>query len=149
MNSTERGSLFSAEYWLGGGGVTFLRRKWPWGQYSTGVTSLRYTGVITERAVSAGPYTVDSRTYTYVHKWKRSFFAESIYIAGQTVTDRVLSWINPCTIHIHPCWSIENIRTRMVPVFTRSLRWLHGTSRFIHGTNTVDFRPRQSGRKIV
>jgi hypothetical protein len=65
-----------------------------------------------------------------------------------SVTGRVLSGINPCTICFHPCSSVENIPTRMVPVFTRSLRWLHGTSRFIHVTNTLDFRPGQSGRKI-
>jgi hypothetical protein len=56
-----------------------------------------------------------------------------------SVIGRVLSGINPCTIRIHPCSSIENTRTRMVPVFTRSLRWLHGTSRFIHENNTVVF----------
>jgi hypothetical protein len=65
-----------------------------------------------------------------------------------SVTGRVLSRINPCTIRIHPSSSIENTCTRMVLVFTRSLRSLLGTSRFIHGTNTVDFRPGRSGRKI-
>jgi hypothetical protein len=65
-----------------------------------------------------------------------------------SVIGHVLSRINPCTIRIHPCSSIENTRTRMVPVFTRSLRWLHGTSRFIHGTNMVDFRPGRSGKKM-
>ena len=82
--------------------------------------------------------TVDSRTFTDGHG--RS---------GHTVNGRVvLSGINPCTIRIHSCSSIENIQTRMVPVFTRSLRRLHSTSRFIHGTNTVDFRPGRSRRKI-
>jgi hypothetical protein len=65
-----------------------------------------------------------------------------------SVTGRVLSGINPWTIRIHPCSSIENTRTRMAQVLTRSLRWLHGTSWFIHGTNTVDFRPGRSGEKI-
>jgi hypothetical protein len=35
-----------------------------------------------------------------------------IDICGHTMTGRVLSGINPCTIRIHPCSSIENIRTR-------------------------------------
>jgi hypothetical protein len=67
-------------------------------------------------------------------------------IRGHNVNGRVLSGINPCTIRIHQCSSIENIRARMILVFTRSLRWLLGTSRFIHGTNKVDFRPERSGR---
>jgi hypothetical protein len=68
--------------------------------------------------------------------------------AWSSVTGRVLSGINPWTIRILPCSSIENTRTWMAQVFTRSLRWLHGTSRFIHGTNTIDFRPGRSGKKI-
>jgi hypothetical protein len=65
-----------------------------------------------------------------------------------SVTSHVLSRINPCTIRIHLCSSLENTRTWLVPVFKRSLRWLHGTFRFIHGINTVDFLPEWSGRKI-
>ena len=109
-----------------------------------------HVGVITERAISAGPYTVDSRTATDVRGCPQmnKIFLGCVDIRGHTVTGRVPSGINPCTIRTQPCSSIENSRTRMVPVFIRSLRWLHGTSRFIHGTNMVDFRPGRSGRKI-
>jgi hypothetical protein len=77
--------------------------------------------------------------------WSRSVRFLSVLprlFHGRTLTDvrssslrRVLSGINQCTIHRHPCSSIENILIRMAPVFTQSLRWLHGTSRFIYGTN--------------
>jgi hypothetical protein len=43
MNSTEKGLTFLRRI-VTGGGSHFYVQKWPWGQFSTRVTSLRYTG---------------------------------------------------------------------------------------------------------
>jgi hypothetical protein len=91
--------------------------------YIPGKTPVR-ADVVTECTVSAGPYTVDSQTYVSVCPQMIKIFLFWVNIHGHTVTDHVLSGINLCTIRIHPCLSIENTRTQMVPVFTRSLRWL-------------------------
>jgi hypothetical protein len=45
MNSTEKGVTFLRRILTGGS--HFYVEKWPRGQFSTGVTSLRYTGIIT------------------------------------------------------------------------------------------------------
>jgi hypothetical protein len=98
--------------------------------------------VITERTVSVGPYTpIHGRTRMFTYE-------QDLFLLRRYPWSYRDCGINLCTIRIHPCSSIENIRTRMVPVFTRSFRWLHSTSRFIHGTNTVDFCPGRSRRKI-
>jgi hypothetical protein len=45
MNTTEKGVTFLRRILIDRGGVTFLCRKMTLGQYSTGVTSLSYTGL--------------------------------------------------------------------------------------------------------
>jgi hypothetical protein len=60
-------------------------------------------------------------------------FLRCVVIRVHSLTDHVLSRINQCL-------SIENILKRMVLVFTRSLQWLHSTSRFVHGNTSGTIR---------
>jgi hypothetical protein len=86
-----------------------------------------HAGVFTTRTVSTGPSTA-------VHRWSRSFSPASM--------PRVHTVCCTGSIHRHLCSFIENICTLMAPVFTLSLRWLHGTSLLnteVHGTNMGDF----------
>ena len=99
--------------------------------YINGKTPV-HTGVITERTVSVGPYTVDSRMATDVRGCPQmnKIFLGCVDIRGHTVTGRVLSGINPYTSMLvyrkylytdgPDLYTVTSVATRHLPVYTRN-----------------------------